>query len=436
MRFLVTCWPFTGHVLPQMAVAKALRERGHEVAFYTGRSSASLIEADGFEVHPLTAVDEDEVYRCVRLLETGSRRGHMSPALTRRTFRDWLVETVPAQVHDLETVLDRWQPDTIVTDLSMWAPIVVLPETTGLPVALSSTFMGPLIPGPDAPPFGFGMRPPATDAERALARTLQAVINRAGKGLRRRVDEIRRSHGLGPLGMSVNEYTGRLPLYLVPSLASLDWNRTDLPSAVHYVGPVLWHPPSTPESDAWIADIPNDRPWVHVTESTLSYGDPFLLRAAIAGLPQAGFHVVGTTGVHRDIGSLGLPSLPDRVHLTEWASHAALLPHCRAVVTNGGTATVISALTHGLPLVIVPTTWDKPDNCRRIVEAGAAIKLSPSECTPERLSIAVQLLLQNPAYARNAHALASQLAAAPGASAAARLLEAVPAQQAMQMTTT
>jgi hypothetical protein len=25
---------------------------------------------------------------------------------------------------------------------------------------LSSTFMGPLIPGPDAPPWGFGLRPP------------------------------------------------------------------------------------------------------------------------------------------------------------------------------------------------------------------------------------------------------------------------------------
>src|SRR4051794_23132264 len=136
MRFLVTCWPFTGHVLPQIAVATALRERGHEVAFYTGRSAASLTEAEGFPTHLMQAVDEDEAYRCVRELETGNERGRVAPGLIRRIFRDWLVETIPGQLIDLEAVLVGWRPDVLVTDLSLWAPIVVLQETTGIPVAL------------------------------------------------------------------------------------------------------------------------------------------------------------------------------------------------------------------------------------------------------------------------------------------------------------
>jgi MGT family glycosyltransferase len=432
MRFLVTCWPFTGHVFPQMALAVALRARGHEVAFYTGASAVRIVEAEGFPVHPLCAVDEDAVFRCVRLLETGTSGGRMKPGLVRRTFREWLVETIPAQLRDLEAVVTGWRPDVIVTDLSMWAPIVVLQEATGIPVALSSTFMGPLIPGPDAPPAGFGLRPPRTAAQRMLARTLQAVVDRLGRGLRARVDEIRRDNGLRPLGTTVNAWTGRLPLYLVPSLAALDGDRTDLPPTVHYVGPVLWYPPSTPAAEAWVASIPKDRPWVHVTESTLRFGDPFLLRAAVRGLPAAGLRVVGTTGEHRDVTSLGLGALPDGVHLTAWASHRSLLPHCSAVVTNGGTATIMSALVHGLPLVIAPTTWDKPDNARRVVEAGAAILLKPSTCTPERLRACVQQLLRDPAYTRNAQALAAQLAAAPGPDGAARLLEALPSRQAVR----
>ena len=32
-RFLFTCWPFVGHVFPQMAIATALRRHGHEVLF-------------------------------------------------------------------------------------------------------------------------------------------------------------------------------------------------------------------------------------------------------------------------------------------------------------------------------------------------------------------------------------------------------------------
>ena len=432
MRFLVTCWPFTGHVHPQLAVATALRDRGHEVAFYTGASAAATVEAEGFPVHRLSAVDEDEVFDCVRLLETGTRGGRMSPGLVRRIFRRWLVETIPGQLRDLQPVLAGWRPDVLVTDLSMWAPILVLHETTGIPVALSSTFMGPLIPGPDAAPAGFGLRPPRTLPERLVARTLEAVVDRAGRGLRARVDEIRREHGLGPLGMSVNAWTGRLPLYLVPSLASLDGNRTDLPPTVHYVGPLLWYPPSTAAADAWLASIPRDRPWVHVTESTLRYGDPFLLRAAVRALPGSGLRVVGTTGQHRDVASLGLGPLPDGAHLTAWASHRSLLPLCSAVVTNGGTATVISALVHGLPLVVAPTTWDKPDNARRLVEAGVAILVKPARCTPERLRAAVQQLLGDPAYTRNAQALAGQLAAAPGADGAAGLLEALTTRQAVR----
>ena len=46
-RFLITLWPFTGHLLPQMSIAVALRERGHEVAFYSGEAVRETVEAEG-----------------------------------------------------------------------------------------------------------------------------------------------------------------------------------------------------------------------------------------------------------------------------------------------------------------------------------------------------------------------------------------------------
>ena len=53
----------------------------------------------------------------------------------------------------------------------------------------------------------------------------------------------RAGNGLRPMGASVNEYCGRLPLYLVLSIPELDLNRWDLPPSVHYVGSCPWHPP-------------------------------------------------------------------------------------------------------------------------------------------------------------------------------------------------
>ena len=42
-RVLFACWPFEGHVFPQMSMALALRDRGAQVAFYTHGSMRELI---------------------------------------------------------------------------------------------------------------------------------------------------------------------------------------------------------------------------------------------------------------------------------------------------------------------------------------------------------------------------------------------------------
>ena len=47
-RFLFTTWPIPGHVYPQIAIAQALRERGHESAFFTGDRVAQIVEREGF----------------------------------------------------------------------------------------------------------------------------------------------------------------------------------------------------------------------------------------------------------------------------------------------------------------------------------------------------------------------------------------------------
>ena len=68
-RFLVTCWPFTGHVHNQLAIAEELRDGGHEVAFYTGPSARALLEGEGFAVFAFDHLDEQRGYRGMRALE-------------------------------------------------------------------------------------------------------------------------------------------------------------------------------------------------------------------------------------------------------------------------------------------------------------------------------------------------------------------------------
>ncbi|HYI20343.1 MAG TPA: nucleotide disphospho-sugar-binding domain-containing protein [Solirubrobacteraceae bacterium] len=419
-RFLFTLWPFTGHLLPQMSLAQALRERGHEVAFYSGDAVRATVEDEGFAFFGFDRLDQERGFAAVRAMEEGGVPGRPGRGRVLPLLRAWLADTIPDQLADLDDVLAAFAPDAIATDLSLWGPVVVLADRGPVPVALSSTFMGPLIPGRDAPAFGFGLPAPRTRRARGLARAITALTELAATPMRRQVDAIRAEHGLPPLGTSVNRATARLPLYLVGNIRELDYGRRDLPASVHYIGNNLWFPPPTPEETAWLDAIPADRPWVHVTESTLAFGRPFLLAAAAEALAGEAVEVIVTSGKQRPA---DLGPLPGNVHVAPWISHGALLPRCAAVVTVGGKATILAAMEAGVPMVLVPTSWDKPDNARRVTRVGAAVRLPARACTPEALRDAVGQVLHDPRHARAAQEMARRLAAAPGAEGGAELLE-------------
>src|SRR5580704_2220482 len=58
-RFLITCWSFPGHVFQPLAVARVLRERGHECAFYSGPRAARVVEGEGFPLFQSGKAEED-----------------------------------------------------------------------------------------------------------------------------------------------------------------------------------------------------------------------------------------------------------------------------------------------------------------------------------------------------------------------------------------
>jgi len=204
----------------------------------------------------------------------------------------------------------------------------------------------------------------------------------------------------------------------------LDYNRHDQPPNVHYVGPCIWTRPSGAAPVDWMDSLPKDRPWVHGTEGTAQYQEPFVLRAAAQGLADQPVEVILSTGAEsRDPAALGLYPLAKNVRVERWVSHEDLLPRCAALITTGGAATVLASLKAGVPLVVVPTFWDKSDNAQRVVEAGVGLRLAPRHCTPDRLRAAVWRLLEEPHFRDNARRMAQRFAEAGGPPRAASLLE-------------
>ena len=443
-RVLLAVWPYTGHVYPNIALAEALRARGHEVAFYTGAMARPVVESEGFACLPFQHVALG-IERIVGQPDTDRKDGwntallydrlteHYTAAFDQGAFtrarrmqamyHEWILGTVPQQVRDLEGILADWKPDVIVCDPFMWGPILVLHETRSIPVAVFSYFAGCLLPGPNVPPFALGLPRPRHRWTRALVKLLELGKNLFFLDLRREANRVRQEHGLKPLTTSIMEFAGRMPLYLVASVPEFDYERCDLPPSVHYVGPCLWDKPQREPAPAWLDELSQDRAVVYVTEGTAHVRAPILLRAASHGLAHRPMQVIMTTGWHRDPEKLDLGPGAANIRVQHWVPHSDLFPKASVVVTHGGSGTVLSALQAGLPLVIVPMQWDHLENAQRVVEAGAGLQLRPGQCTPERLRAAVDRVLNEPAFRQNARRLSAALQRHTGAERAATLLE-------------
>lgn len=421
-RFLLTLWPIAGHYYPNLTIARTLRERGHEVGVYTGSRLKSSIESEGFRFFPFRHVDETLIDRVFYSNPISPSRWKQQIE-KRNKYRDWLVGMLREQVMDLEEVLEEWPPDLIVCDPTLWGPYLVLRETRGLKVAIFMYIPACLLPGPDAPPPGLGLPPPNTWKRSVVSKIADRVIRWMTREIRMAANDVRKQYGLEPLKITVTELAGQMPLYLVAGTRELDYDRRDLPSHVHYVGPCVPAPSTDEPPPAWMDEIPGDTPWIHVTEGTVHVQEPMVLQAAARGLANLPLQGILATGSHRNPAELGLEPLAPNIHVESWIPYAHLLPRTDVVVTTGGAGTVLASLMAGIPLVVIPTEWDKPEVAQRVVEAGAGLRLSPRRCTPERLRSAVETVLADPEFRKNARRLAAGLTKSGGPDDAAALLE-------------
>jgi MGT family glycosyltransferase len=443
-RFLLAVWPFAGHVYPNIAIANALRARGHEVAFYTGAMARSVVEREAYTYFPFEQVAL-RIASIIGPLERSEKNGRDSvqlyegltnhytaaydqgPFARARRFKgmyhEWILGTVPQQVMDLEAVIAEWDPDVLVCDPFLWGPILVLHEIQPIPVAVFSFFAGCLLPGPDAPPFALGLPCPRNWWTRLLARSVGTARDLFVADVRRNANRVRQRYGLRPLYTSVMEFAGQMPLHLVASAPEFDYERRDLPDSVYYVGPCLWDKPGDESPPAWLDQLSDDRPVIYVTEGTAHVRAPVLLRAATQGLADLPVQVVITTGRHRDPAKLNLGPIAPNVRVERWVPHSDLFPKASVVITHGGSGTVLAALQAGLPLVVVPMQWDHLENAQRVMEAQAGLRLAPKHCTPERLRAAVEQVLEVQSFREHAQRLATAFARCGGPKRAAELLE-------------
>jgi UDP:flavonoid glycosyltransferase YjiC (YdhE family) len=371
-----------------LALGERLRSRGHAVMFETWTRWRSYVEAAGMS---FVAAPEYPVFPTrLRPLQP-YEAVVMATAQTREAVRGMAPDVV---VHDILTLAP-----------AMAAELEHVPAATLIPHVHPSN-------EPADPPYAFGARRPRTALGRKLWGTLERPVQTGLRQGRAQLNETRAKLGLPPvirLRGGISEQ-----LCLVGTFPQLEYPRAWSPE-VQIVGPLLWEPPYHD------TDPPaGEDPLVLVAVSTAQDPDHELLRAALVGLANEPVRVLAATNSK----PLSRPvAAPDNAKLVDWISYSRTMPRCAAVISHAGHGTVVRALASGTPVLAVPHSGDMGENAARLDWAGAGVRLPWRLLRPWSLRLALRGLLDSPALAVRAQALAAWAAQHDGATRAAELVE-------------
>lgn len=399
-RYLITCTPAHGHVIPLLQIARHLIARGDDVVVITSPRYAERVEASGARFVALPdAADVDLDDPNDRFPERETLTG---PAAIRFDMSNLFIRPGAAQLAAVRAELAAAPVDAVLTEpLFIGAALLQrIPRSERPPVVVLGIV--PLgVRSRDAAPFGLGATPIPGVLGRLRNTALRLVAEKiVFAGAQREADDVAKSEVGRDLGGFVLDWAGRADAYVQFTVPEFEYPRSDLPSTVHFAGPL----PSTPSDrqlPSWWPDLDSGRPIVHVTQGTVANSDfTQLVLPTIEALADRDVLVVVSTG-GRPIDALP-GDLPANVRAAEYVPYDRLLPRIDLLVTNGGYGGVQQALTHGVPVVVAGQTEDKIEVSARIGWSGAGINLRTRSATAPQVRDAVDRVLSDGSY--RAHA--------------------------------
>ncbi|MCL4263608.1 MAG: glycosyltransferase [Anaerolineae bacterium] len=405
MRFLFCALASHGYVYPAISIAQELQQRGHEVAFVTGKAFAQV------------------------LAETGIRRIRFGPtdgdSFTKKFFG--LVPEIVRQVKHIQYAYNSFPPDVLVA-----TPLTIGPLIASRQLNIPAAVIG--LAAYLWPTWNQAQTAPQTDQE--------AFRKHIHDGLIDYYLQACQIFGIAPPLEAITNYQNTPLLgdiYLLRSVPSLQGDTDLLPERVHLVGACHWEPQATLDSELlqWMQRPgTTGLPLIFVQHGThLRPGVPDFLPNLFQAVTHLPVRIV--TAVSH--GHFDANTLPENVYIQEHISHNAILPYADAVIALGSTNPVLGTLVHGLPMLLIPNAGEELFVAELCQHAGVAISRpihnsyrnegTPENVTPEKLRQAVQEVLANVSLRDNARRLQAAFQQVQHNHTASTLLEMLAVEQ-------
>ena len=395
MRALLTTQPGYGHLNPLLPYAFALRDAGHEVRIASSGEFADAITRNGFACEPVGGdFTWDNVAHYFPYIAEAGRAGRHHEVHDLTTVEIPWTKWHPVAARDLLALFERWRPDVVIREGAEEGATLAC-EAAGVPLVCAS--WGAL-PGDDV------RWRQALDWDRLLDYYAEAW------------------HDLGLAPGDHEQAWKRQRTFTALPPAWFGAVAPDVDVRHFRVPPVEGSAVDAPD---WLDAMGRDRPLVYTTLGTVFNKMSRLRGAILEALADVDADVLMTVG--RDVDPAQLEGVPSNVRVESFVAQSLVLPRASLVVGHAGLGTILGAIYHGVPMVIVAIGGDQPINARRAEELGIARAFDVPGAKAAPLRDAVRAALSDSAMRKAVDALRAECDAMAPLSEAVTALEHVAA---------
>lgn len=414
MHFAFVAPPFVSHVKALESLAVGLMARGHHATWFHLPDVRRALRHAGVDFSAVGAASHapgDVESMVTRAARPGGPFGLRRVILDVAAMTDMLCSELPAafKACGIEAVVaDQMEAAGGLVAKALALPFVSV--ACAVPVNREPRLPLPVMP------WGYANDERGLRLNAGSARVYDWLM-----GPHRRVIERHaKNFGLAPHHHRLEDCLSP-HLQLSQLIQDIDFPRAASASDLHHVGPLRdagrFEALSIPGLDA-------SRPFAFASLGTLQGGRLGLFMRIVKACRAVGIQVLVAhcDRLHADQEILLRQAGAQAV--VGFAPQATAIAAAAVVITHGGLNTVMDAVAHGKPQLVLPIAFDQPGMAARVVHAGCGLALPHRTASAAKIGERLRRLLGEPAFRDQARRLSSRVQAAGGVRQAADLIEA------------
>lgn len=412
-HFGLLCPTASGHLNPMTTLGYELKQRGHQVTLIGTLDAQPKVLAAGLGFCPIGETE----FPAGSSQQALAQLGRLSGLAALRYTIDLFSKTTSTLLHEAPAAFQRTGVEALLVDQTSFGGSTIA-ESLDLPfISICCALM--INRDPQVPPFNTGWSYHQTWWAGWRNQLGYRLIDRLAKPITELVADYRQQQGLPQFSHPNDAYSQLAQICQQP--AAFEYPRSSLPGCFHFTGP--FSNPASREPAFFPFEKLTGQPLIYASLGTVQnrlLGTFAAIAAACQDLDAQLVIALGS-GSTPD----ALPALPGSPLVVEFAPQLELLQRTSLTITHAGMNTTLESLSNGVPMVAIPIANDQPGVAARIAWTGTGEVVPLKRLTVARLRSAIQKVLTEDSYKRNAVRLQRAIQQSGGVKAAADIIEQV-----------